>query len=228
MPITATCPKCQKEYRVKDELAGKKFRCKACQAIVTVPEPAADPGGHKDPWDDLDLGAYDDNPYADTDEPLEAPRRRKKKSSGKRSRSSGIPGTVIVAIVCESLLLLLRGVGVVGAVVTLDPCSGVFNLVGVVLSGGAVFGYIKGITVIRWISVVLCAIGMLSFLACSAIMGLGGFAAVQEQGNLPADQLAMIQGMFGIIIAVMIGLVVFYGLIMGCLLTPSAGDHFQN
>ncbi|REJ85800.1 MAG: hypothetical protein DWQ29_11070 [Planctomycetota bacterium] len=229
MPITATCPKCQKEYRVKDDVVGKKFRCKACQAVVTVPEAAADPGGHKDPWDDLDLDAYGDNPYAETDEPIEAPRARKKSpSKKKRSRSSGMPGTVIAAIACESILLLLRAVGLVGAVVTLDPCNGVFSLMGVMLSGGAIYGYIQGINVIRWISVVLCGIGMLWVLSCTLLGVFGGFAMLEEQGNIPAEQLAFMQGIMGIVIAVMIAVLVFYGVIMGCLLTPSANDHFRN
>ena len=113
MPITATCPKCNQEYRLKDDVAGKKFRCKACQAVVTVPEPSADPGGHKDPWDDLDLDAFDDNPYAETGETLEAPRRRKKKTSKKRRRSGSMPISIMLAIggeialICENLLLIL-------------------------------------------------------------------------------------------------------------------------
>ena len=30
MPITATCPKCSKKLRVRDELVGKKLRCPGC------------------------------------------------------------------------------------------------------------------------------------------------------------------------------------------------------
>ena len=41
MPITFSCS-CGKTLRVNDDLAGKRARCPACQAAVTIP--AADPG----------------------------------------------------------------------------------------------------------------------------------------------------------------------------------------
>jgi len=37
MPIQVNCPACGRTYRLKDELAGKKFRCSDCQKIVTAP-----------------------------------------------------------------------------------------------------------------------------------------------------------------------------------------------
>lgn len=37
MPISVLCPKCERNFLVKDEIAGKSFRCKDCQAIVKVP-----------------------------------------------------------------------------------------------------------------------------------------------------------------------------------------------
>lgn len=36
MSLAITCPECQAKYRVKDELVGKRFRCKVCQAAVPV------------------------------------------------------------------------------------------------------------------------------------------------------------------------------------------------
>lgn len=36
MPIDAQCRQCSKRYRLKDELAGKKFKCKNCGAAVTA------------------------------------------------------------------------------------------------------------------------------------------------------------------------------------------------
>lgn len=36
MPII-TCPSCQKQLKVKDELAGKKVRCPGCQGIISIP-----------------------------------------------------------------------------------------------------------------------------------------------------------------------------------------------
>lgn len=37
MAIKVECPQCDKAYRLPDESAGKKFRCKACSAVITVP-----------------------------------------------------------------------------------------------------------------------------------------------------------------------------------------------
>lgn len=43
MAISFQCPNCQKAYRVKDELAGKRAPCGHCKAVMTVPRPEADP-----------------------------------------------------------------------------------------------------------------------------------------------------------------------------------------
>ncbi|GAB5441418.1 MAG: hypothetical protein Fues2KO_17670 [Fuerstiella sp.] len=43
MPIECSCPACDKQFRVKDELAGKKFKCTACGAVVSAGPPAASP-----------------------------------------------------------------------------------------------------------------------------------------------------------------------------------------
>src|SRR5436853_125745 len=43
MAISFQCPSCQKPYKVKDDMAGKKAACRQCQAVMTVPRPAADP-----------------------------------------------------------------------------------------------------------------------------------------------------------------------------------------
>lgn len=43
MPITFHCA-CGKTLRVQDELAGKRVRCPACQAIVVAPEPELEVG----------------------------------------------------------------------------------------------------------------------------------------------------------------------------------------
>ncbi len=41
MAILISCGKCGKRYSVKDELAGKKIRCKECETLVAVPPPPA-------------------------------------------------------------------------------------------------------------------------------------------------------------------------------------------
>ena len=37
MPIEVSCAECDKELRVKDELAGKKIKCPGCAAVIAVP-----------------------------------------------------------------------------------------------------------------------------------------------------------------------------------------------
>jgi|GEM_PF-2690178 hypothetical protein len=37
MPIKLKCPKCGESYKVADDRAGKKFRCRKCQGPVKVP-----------------------------------------------------------------------------------------------------------------------------------------------------------------------------------------------
>ena len=41
MPIKATCKSCQRSYKVKEEMAGKKFNCKECGEVVRIPAPTA-------------------------------------------------------------------------------------------------------------------------------------------------------------------------------------------
>jgi len=42
MSLSVECPGCGREYRVKDELAGKKIRCKECNTAMMVPSPEQD------------------------------------------------------------------------------------------------------------------------------------------------------------------------------------------
>lgn len=37
MPIEVVCEGCQAEYSLKDELAGKKVKCKSCETVIVVP-----------------------------------------------------------------------------------------------------------------------------------------------------------------------------------------------
>lgn len=59
MAISVSCPSCGHHYNVMDEAAGKKFRCKQCEAVVEVPAaggPVEDPGRPEDVFDPLDSG----------------------------------------------------------------------------------------------------------------------------------------------------------------------------
>jgi hypothetical protein len=37
--ITISCPECKKPLKLRDDLVGKKVRCKECEAVFTVPAP---------------------------------------------------------------------------------------------------------------------------------------------------------------------------------------------
>lgn len=82
MSITARC-RCGKKYQVKNDSAGKKFRCKECDEIVKVPA---------EQFDDLeeldDLEDFDD--YEEEEEFRRPVRRKKKRSSKQWAMAKGI------------------------------------------------------------------------------------------------------------------------------------------
>lgn len=84
MTIETDCPKCGKEYRLKDEMAGRRFRCKACQSPVTIPD--LDASG--DDWEADFLGGLDTAVKSErrshAAEPLPVS-GRKQPASGKKS-----------------------------------------------------------------------------------------------------------------------------------------------
>src|SRR5690348_7800705 len=64
MPITVVCNGCGKQYRVAEQAAGKKLRCRACGQDMLVPRAggaaasqaaplASAPGGEEDPFEAL-------------------------------------------------------------------------------------------------------------------------------------------------------------------------------
>jgi hypothetical protein len=79
MPIEATCAECSRHYTLKEELAGKKIRCKSCEAVITVPAVKKQNSRSDDEFfldDDL-LSESDDDLDDDEDD---YPRRRPKKA----------------------------------------------------------------------------------------------------------------------------------------------------
>ena len=72
MSVEFECSECSREYRVKDELAGRSVTCKDCGTKIAVPSVEAD----DDEWGDYD------------EEPVPVPARRKSKSSGSASKKS--------------------------------------------------------------------------------------------------------------------------------------------
>lgn len=91
MTIEFECKKCRKGYRVKDDFAGKRLRCKQCQAAIEVPQ--------ADPWDvEADFEDYEE------ELPVQPKRTKKRK---KRSRDS-IPIAMIIAMSLLGFLVALE------------------------------------------------------------------------------------------------------------------------
>lgn len=105
MAISISCGKCGKRYSVKDELAGKKIRCKECETLVAVPTPDDD-----DPFGGGDIKSSGRAIAEVEDEEMTSPaprrkssiRSRKAKSSTNRAkwsaRFSGMPTSAMLAI----------------------------------------------------------------------------------------------------------------------------------
>ena len=77
MPIPVKCA-CGKTLSLKDELAGKKVKCPACQKLLSVPTPKVPEESPDEPWN------LDDSDFEDESE--EAPAKSR---SSKKSASSG-------------------------------------------------------------------------------------------------------------------------------------------
>lgn len=91
MSIPVVCDECGANFQVKDELAGKKLRCKHCSAVMPVPS-----GGEED-WD---LAADEDEELPPTVRPKKSKTRSRRSSS-----SSGMPAPIIIAVVCLVLMI---------------------------------------------------------------------------------------------------------------------------
>lgn len=86
MPIKVACA-CGKKLAVKDELAGKKVKCPACQKLLSIPKPKA-------AEDDLDVEDSAEEDFEDepSDAPVKVRSGRSSASSGAVSRKSSVKG----------------------------------------------------------------------------------------------------------------------------------------
>ncbi|QDU03592.1 hypothetical protein V6x_33140 [Gimesia chilikensis] len=102
MTISFECRQCGKKYKVGDDKAGKKIKCKECEAVMKIPVPAGD---------DF-LEAFDEEEEMDYSPPT---RRRKKspakpaKSKRKKQTASKVKPGPLIAI--GAVVLLLGGGG---------------------------------------------------------------------------------------------------------------------
>jgi hypothetical protein len=124
MAISVSCPSCARVYNVKHEAAGKKFKCKDCEAVVEVP--AGDSSGASAPFADEFGDPY--NPYAD-DQMAGAPRtvapgRAIRHSSGSSATVAArctAPGIALMVVGALVLMGVLGYVGLSVAVIIANP-----------------------------------------------------------------------------------------------------------
>lgn len=113
MAIQVSCSKCGEDYRVKDEAAGKTFKCKSCGTTIRIPEADDDDFDEEDEIED-ELPPPRRRVRDDDDED-DRPKRRKKRSSG----GSRTLGPAIGLYVTGALWLIYCAVS--GAVQLLNP-----------------------------------------------------------------------------------------------------------
>lgn len=131
MAIEVSCRKCGKAYRVREERAGTKIRCKECQATIAVPsvdhEENVDEFGGEASWGQ--------------EQPRSLPGRSRTKAA--KVATSGVGFTIrklfgVLALLVASLMCLGIGIQVLNG--NLRALGGAF-VVGVV--GGVGFKWLR-------------------------------------------------------------------------------------
>ena len=74
MAISLSCPGCEKKYKVDEQHAGKKIRCKNCAEMMTIPNPA--PPKPKDDFFDDWNAVDDDGPQKPVAKSAKAPMKK--------------------------------------------------------------------------------------------------------------------------------------------------------
>jgi acetyl esterase/lipase len=108
MLINLRCRKCGKRYQLKNSAAGRKFRCKECEAPIKVPQP--EPEEVEDIWE---ADSFEDE-EDDWDDPVPAPSRRSPSRKKKKKKSFKFPiGKVAIGVGAVFGLLLIFTMGTV-------------------------------------------------------------------------------------------------------------------
>lgn len=156
MSISVSCPDCQQAYNVPDDKAGKKFRCKQCQAIVEVPG-AQSEFGDVDPFASLPTAKptperrsrrraveEDEDPGSDDDDDFDQPRRRNRRSRrgrGKSGRLAGLGQRFLARLIDNVIYMVMLLPGAVMIVLSMpdnpnqDPTD---EQMGVIIVGGLI------------------------------------------------------------------------------------------
>ena len=117
MPIPAVCDECFAEYKVKDEFAGRRMKCKQCGSLIAIPKPARRQAAEVDEWEvvDSDEEPADLPPVPSRKKSTPAPKAKKR--SARSSRESDFSGVVLdpenrwwVVLVSLGAAVLLLGI----------------------------------------------------------------------------------------------------------------------
>ncbi|MFN0050608.1 MAG: MJ0042-type zinc finger domain-containing protein, partial [Planctomycetales bacterium] len=177
MPIDVRCPSCDKAYKVKDDAAGKKFRCKNCETAIVVPELVLE----ADPWD-----AVDEQEAEEPQTPLPPRTRRKRPAAAptprRSSRGGGMPATIIVAIITNVLLIPVGLLDLVGNAISLNILGSTFALARIGIEGAIIKGLYDQSNRTRWTAIVLDILGLL----CGSLVLIGLAATTQLPVRIPA------------------------------------------
>ncbi|MDB5336910.1 MAG: hypothetical protein JWN70_2529 [Planctomycetaceae bacterium] len=147
MSITVRCA-CGKKYQLKDDAAGKKFKCKECSEVVKVPDEQIDDledvDEEEDDWDDGEMKL-----------PV---RKKKKKSSKAASMAKGIAweaakGAPVIFLQITGMIFGVSGY-ITGGLYLILAAFGLIGVNLIVIVGGA-------------------TMALLSFLGARGAMGFG-------------------------------------------------------
>lgn len=91
MPISVECEGCGKNYKLGDDKAGKKFKCKECDAVVSIPE---DDEEFADAFEVVEEDEDDDDDHEERPRRQSAGKRGGKRRGGReRAQSSRRKGS---------------------------------------------------------------------------------------------------------------------------------------
>lgn len=108
MAITVKCKKCSKAYKVGDDKAGKKFKCRQCSAPIKIPDLEID--DFMDDLDDDSDGEFAEYTPATRKRPKSKPKKKTKKSSSNSNQT-----LLVVGAIGAMLLIGIAGFFILGS-----------------------------------------------------------------------------------------------------------------
>lgn len=216
MTISLACPRCRQSYRLQDQHAGKKFRCKNCETVIHVPYEDVEVL-EEDDWGD-------DEPW---NSPLESSLPRKRSTGRSRSRRSrgrtarrlagspdAMPTPLRVVLGILGFLIFGNVVRLFGMMLWGNPGNAIGVGIGVAIMTVFFIGLSMRSNLTRKIFIGLCVLLVLLF-----SFGLTVFLTVRGKQN-PDEVLVAIITMF-----IALSLVLTSAILVS---RPSVQDYFEQ